>query len=180
MSVKIRIKRPKGQVVPSSKEIITGIVKDGIKEVLQERKSVKPAEETAIGSLKKGELKTFHKPQKGSEERYVVEELKVKLAGYTQGESLTKDGVIALFDAISKYAEANKYYVGITCDPNRREEEHNAEFLAVIACPNKDKANEMEKALSGEGYDAGGAVGNVHNSDSKKVYIYKKTPKTVE
>lgn len=132
------------------------------------------------GFIQKSKLKWFNKPKDESLEEYVVEELKVKLAGYTHGESLTKDGVIALFDAISKYAEANKYYVGITCDPNRREEEHNAEFLAVIACPNKDKANEMEKALSGEGYDAGGAVGNVHNSDSKKVYIYKKSPKTVE
>ena len=178
--IKIRIKRPKGQVVPSSKEIITGIVKDAIKEFLQEGKGVKPAKETAIGSLKRGEPKTFNNYQKGSKEEYVVEELKVKLTGYTQGESLTKDGVIALFDAISKYAETNKYYVGITCDPNRREGEHNAEFLAVIACPNKDKANDMERTLSGEGYDAGGAVGNVHNSDSKKVYIYKKSPKTVE
>lgn len=48
MSVKIRIKRPKGQVVPSSKEIITGIVKDVIKEVLQERISVKIIRENNI------------------------------------------------------------------------------------------------------------------------------------
>lgn len=173
----IKIKLPDGRVIPSSSEIVAEQVTNAL---LKQRKYVKPAEETAIGSLKRGKQKTFNNYQKESKEGYIVEELKVKLTGYTQGESLTKDGVIALFDAISKYAEANKYYVGITCDPNRREGEHNAEFLAVIACPNKDKANEMEKALSGEGYDAGGAVGNVHNSDSKKVYIYKKSPKTVE
>ena len=156
----IKLKHPNGQVIPSSREIIAGQVRDTL--------------------AKQGELRRFNKPQEGSKEEYVVEELKVKLTGYTEGETLSKDGVIALFGAISDDAAAKKYYVGITCDPERREGEHNAEFLAVIACPNKDKANEMEKALSGEGYDAGGAVGNVHNSDSKKVYIYKKSPKTVE
>lgn len=170
-----------GQVIQTSREIIERMVKESLAKrgLLREKQQAMPMEKTANSSLTKFKLKRFNKPQEASED-YVIEELNVVLSGYTKGDKLTKDGVVALFDAISKHAEANKYYVGITCDPNRREEEHNAEFLAVIACPNKDKANDMERTLSGEGYDAGGAVGNVHNSDSKKVYIYKKSPKTVE
>lgn len=160
MSIKIKLKRPNGQVIPSSREIIAGQVRDAL--------------------AKQGELRRFNNPQGESKEEYVVEDLNVKISGYKKGETLTKDGVIALFGAISNDAAAKKYYVGITCDPERREDEHNAEFIAVIACPNKNKANEMEKALSGEGYDAGDAVGNVHKVQSKKVYIYKKTPKTIE
>lgn len=170
-----------GRIIPSRKESLEKLVNDYFakKGLLRKGQHVKLLEKTANSTLRKGELKRFNKSQEAQKE-YVVEELKVELAGYTQGDKLTKDGVIAMFDAISKHAAANNYYVGITCDPDRREGEHKAEFLAVIGCPNKDKANELESELSCEGYDAGDAVGNVHKSQSKKVYIYKKTSKTVE
>ena len=178
----MKIKLPDGRIIPYSrdvirKQVIDELVKEGF---LIEEKRVMSEKKAATGTLQKGELKRFNNVQNEANEEYVIEELKVQLSGYTEGEKLTKKGVIALFDAIRKYAEANKYYVGITCDPNRREGEHKAEFLAIIACPDKDKANDLEMTLDGKGYDAGDAVGNVHKVQSKKVYIYKKTSQTIE
>ena len=156
-----------GRIIQTRQEEIIRMVKESL------------IKEGLLQEEERSELKRFNKPQEASED-YVIEELQVELAGYSQGKKLTKEGVKALFDAIRRHAAANKYYVGITCDPSRREGEHNADFLAVVTCPNKDKANEMEKALDDKGFDAGSSVGNVHKSKSKKVYIYKKTSKTVE
>ena len=115
------------------------------------------------------------------EDVYKVEELSLTYSkNYYEGDELNKEEVIELFNEISSHASNNKYYVGITCDPNRREGEHKADFLAVIDCPSVDKANELEKMADKYRFDAGYAVGNAHNEDSTKVYIYKKTPQTVE
>ena len=132
------------------------------------------------GFIQKSKLKRFNKPKDESLEEYVVEELHVEQTGYTKGKKLKKEDVVALFKAIQKNAAANNFYVGITCDPDRREGEHKAEFLAVIACPDKNMANDLEKTLDSKGYDAGDAVGNVHKAQSRKVYIYKKTSQTIE
>ena len=170
----IKIKLPDGRVIPSSNEIVAEQVTNAL---LKQGRHVNPMEHTASSTLPKGELKRFNNSRNAAKEEYVLEELKVQLSGYTEGEKLTKKGVIALFNAIIQNTDANKYYVGITCDPDRRAKEHDAEFIAVISCPNKDKANEMEKTLDRKGYDAGDAAGNVHDAKSDKVYIYKKIPR---
>ena len=115
------------------------------------------------------------------EKEYHIEELSFAYSNkYYEGDELDRAEVMELFNEISSHASNNKYYVGITYDPNRREGEHNADFLAVIDCPSVEKANELEKMADKYGFDAGYAVGNAHNEDSTKVYIYKKTPKTIE
>ena len=165
------IKRPDGSVIPSSSE---GIARK-VRETLGKKVLIKPAISSISGNVRK-----FNQPQQTSADEYIVEELKVNILGYAKGKKLTKEGVATLFREISKEGTKNNYYVGITCDPERREGEHEAEFLAVIGCPNKDKANELEKAMGYTGFDAGDAVGNVHNPESNKVYIYKKTNETIE
>ena len=178
----MKIILPDGRVISSNREIIERMVKDSLAKrgLIREGQNAKPSEKTINGTNPKGEFKRVNTFQKESADEYIVEELRVELARYTKGDRLTKDGDIALFNAISKHAAAKKYYVGITCDLDRREGEHSAEFLAVIACPDKDKANDLEMTLDGKGYDAGDAVGNVHKVQSKKVYIYKKTSQTIE
>lgn len=115
------------------------------------------------------------------EDVYYVEELSFDYSdNYYEGDELNKVEVMALFNEISSHASNNKYYVGITCNPDRREGEHKADFLAVIDCPSVEKANELEEMADKYGFDAGYAVGNAHNEDSTKVYIYKKSPNTVE
>lgn len=115
------------------------------------------------------------------EDVYKVEELSFDYSNnYYEGDELSKEDVMELFNEISSHASNNKYYVGITCNPDRRERDHKADFLAVVDCPSVEKANELEKEANKYGFDAGYAVGNAHNEDSTKVYIYKKTPKTIE
>ena len=109
-----------------------------------------------------------------------LEELNIPIAGYQKGNKLSKDEVIALFKKIKGHADANQFYVGITCDPDRREGEHKADFLAVVDCPTMEAAQDLEARADEYGFDAGDVQGNVHKSSSKKVYIYKKTPDTEE
>ena len=112
---------------------------------------------------------------------YKIEELSLAYSDtYYEGDKLDKNEVMDLFNEISSHASNNKYYVGITCNPDRREGEHKADFLAVIDCPSVEKANELEEMADKYGFDAGYSVGNAHNEDSTKVYIYKKSPNTVE
>lgn len=114
----------------------------------------------------------FNKP-------YVIEKLTIKSIFHV-GQNLSMDEVIDLFKHICSNANKGGYYVGITCAPKRREGEHEAAFLAVIKCQSVDDANNLERELSKIGFDAGKHVGNVHNEDSTKVYIYKKTDSTTE
>lgn len=112
---------------------------------------------------------------------YIIMELPVFLGDdYFVGQLLSKDEVINLFNEISSDAKKSKYYVGITCNPEQREEAHNADFLAIVDCPSMEAAKELEKSADKYGFDAGSVQGNVHKSSSKKVYIYKKTQKTKE
>ena len=112
---------------------------------------------------------------------YKIEELdSSRKTNYRKGQNLSKDEVINLFNEISSDAKNNNYYVGITCNPEQREEAHNADFLAVVDCPSMEAAKELEKSADKYGFDAGSVQGNVHKSSSKKVYIYKKTQKTKE
>lgn len=111
----------------------------------------------------------------GYGERYEIEELdSSRQTNYHEGQNLSEDEVMNLFNEISADAKNSKYRVGITCDPDRREDEHDANFLAVIGCPSVDKANELEKLADKYGFDAGKHVGNAHLSKSTKVYIFKK------
>lgn len=75
----------------------------------------------------------------------------------------------------SKY----NFYCGITNDIERREGEHNANYLYYVECSTADMAKQLEAALNNEGYDTGDKLGN-GTDDSVYVYIYRKTRATVE
>ncbi len=111
---------------------------------------------------------------------YTIEELPFSIDDYFVGQLLDKDEVIDLFNEISAHKSNSGYYVGITCDPDRREREHNAEFLAVVDCPSVEKANELEKLLEKEDFETGGATGNGYKPSTTKVYIYRISRKTKE
>lgn len=118
---------------------------------------------------------------KNSTTMYKIEKLDTtKFTTHKEGDEISKQQVVNLFNQIKGHAKAQNYRVGITCDPNRREGEHNAEFLAVIQCENNDQANELECLFDDKQYDAGKRVGNTFLPKSKKVYIYKKGPETKE
>lgn len=72
------------------------------------------------------------------------------------------------------------FYCGITNDIQRRENEHNAEFLQYVKCENKDEATELERLLGEEGFDIGRNYGNGASDDSIYTYIYMKTDRTKE
>lgn len=106
---------------------------------------------------------------------YEIEELdSSRQTSYHEGQQLSEEEVMGLFEEIGGDAKNSKYRVGITCDPDRREKEHDATFLAVIGCPSVDKANELEELADKYGFDAGEHVGNAFLKKSKKVYIFKK------
>lgn len=111
---------------------------------------------------------------KGKKE-YGIEELdSSRQTNYQEGQHLSNEEVMELFNEISADAKNSNYRVGITCDPERREKEHGKTFLAVVDCPSVDKANELE-ALAGQyGFDAGEHVANAFKPNSRKVYIFKK------
>ena len=71
------------------------------------------------------------------------------------------------------------FYCGITNDIERREGEHNTSFLYYVSSNNANGAKALEAALHDEGYDTGDQVGN-GTDESVYVYIYRKTPATVE
>lgn len=164
-----------------------------LREFVVERK--RPERELILTTITKGELKkqiaklkpehltatnvTF-KPKAQSSKEYYIEDLNIELENYSIGDKLTKKEVLSLFNDISAHKSNSDYYVGITCNPNDREDDHNADFLAVVDCPSMEAAKELERLLDKEDYDAGKVQGNVHKSSSKKVYIYRKTPKTKE
>ena len=75
----------------------------------------------------------------------------------------------------SKY----NFYCGITNDIERREGEHNTSFLYYVSSNNANVATALEAALHDEGYDTRDQVGN-GTDESIYVYIYRKTPTTVE
>jgi hypothetical protein len=111
--------------------------------------------------------------ENGGGKEYEIEELdSSRQTSYHEGQHLSNEEVMDLFDEIRGEAKKSNYRVGITCDPDRREKEHDTTFLAVVGCPSVDKANALE-ILAGEyGFDAGEHVGNA--SKGKKVYIFKK------
>lgn len=112
--------------------------------------------------------------------KYIIEDIDTSIkTKHFVGEKISKLQVMGLFDEIKTSAK-NSYYVGITCNPERREKEHKTEFLAVVNCSSVKKANELEKEADKFGFDTGKLSGNANNEDSTKVYIYKKTNKTIE
>lgn len=118
---------------------------------------------------------------KNSTTMYKIEKLDTtKFTTHKEGDSITLEQVKNIFKQIAGNANLHGHRVGITCDAERRENEHNADFDLVVNCSTKDQANELERILDEMGFDAGGSVGNVHLAKSKKVYIYKKSSKTVE
>lgn len=125
--------------------------------------------------------RVFNNKIQKSMKTYKIEDLDAsRKTEYRKGQNLTKEEVIALFKEISSDAANNKYYVGITCNPEEREDAHNANFLAVVDCPDMEAAKDFEKTAAEYNFDAGKVQANVHKPESKKVYIYKKTPKTKE
>lgn len=112
---------------------------------------------------------------------YKIEKLDTdKFTTHHEGEEISLQQVKNIFKQIADDKNLHSHRVGITCDVDRREKEHNTEFDLVVCCANKDKANELEGILEEMGFDAGDSVGNVHLSKSKKVYIYKKSRLTIE
>lgn len=105
-------------------------------------------------------------------ETYTIKELQANIPDYRIGQPLTKNGVIELFDAIRGTSSASDYQVGITCDIDRREGEHDADFLAIINCSNIEDANELEKFAHTKGYYTGLLPGNAHKSESIYLYIF--------
>lgn len=132
-------------------------------------------------TLKAQPLKEYALPRKTKvEKEYKIEELNFEHKNYNKGDLLTKDGVISLFCEISKHAANNQYYVGVTCNPEEREDAHNAKFLAVVDCPSMEAAGELEKQFDKKGFDAGKLQANLHKSKSKKIYIYKEVPRVTK
>lgn len=88
--------------------------------------------------------------------------------------------VADFFSHIANGKDKKDFYVGITNDPDRREDEHNANFLGLVKCKSEAEAKELETELNGKGFDTGSRPANGGKKDTKFVYVYKKTSKTVE
>ena len=94
--------------------------------------------------------------------------------------------VLAFFDFLVQKAfpdnpgSRGDYYCGITNDLDRRAGEHKAEFMGHVECDSKDTAIDVETLLGDQGYDIGKKSGNGAKDNSIFVYIYKKTPYTIE
>lgn len=86
---------------------------------------------------------------------------------------------IAYFERICNGEDPQGHYVGITNNPDRREDEHCAEFLGVVKCKSEDEAKILEKAMA-KIFDTGRRPANGGTKDTKYVYIYKKGPETKE
>lgn len=111
--------------------------------------------------------------ENGGGKEYEIEELdSSRQTSYHEGQQLSEEEVMGLFEEISGDAKNSNYRVGITNDPARREKEHDKSFLAVVGCPSVEKANALEALADEYGFDAGEHVGNA--SKGKKVYIFKK------
>ena len=64
---------------------------------------------------------------------YVIEELdSSRQTNYHEGQQLSEEEVMDLFDEIRGAAKKSNYRVGITCDPDRREKEHDTTFLCLF------------------------------------------------
>lgn len=155
------------------KQLIRSAVREGFAEAIS---SIKQGPAVKSKSLKEHVIPRKTKVKKD----YKIEKLDFKLDNHDAGDNLTKEGVISLFNEISAHKSNSGYYVGITCDPDRRAREHKAEFLAVVECPSVEKANELEKLLEKEDFETGGATGNGHKPSTTKVYIYRISRKTKE
>lgn len=93
--------------------------------------------------------------------------------------------ILLLFDLIvkdcfGKDIVRGDFYCGITNNLERRAEQHNATFLGSVRCDSKETAIEVETFLGDAGYDIGGKAGNGARDNSIHVYVYKKTPETIE
>lgn len=73
-----------------------------------------------------------------------------------------------------------KYYVGITNDIARRQSEHNVEFITYLHANTVQAASNLKKKLGELGFDNGGSHGNGAADDTKYIYIYRKSPATIE
>lgn len=76
------------------------------------------------------------------------------------------------------------FYCGITCDPMRRMREHNPDndedAIAWWVKTNCfETACNTEEAMDRNHFDCGDQLGN-GNEDSVIVYLYRKTPNTIE
>ena len=112
---------------------------------------------------------------------YAIEELNVEgPLPFHIGQPMSQNDVISLFDLICGGESREDYRVGITLDTEQREEEHAADFTAVINYYTLKRANELEKYAHDNGFDTGGLAGNAHDPRSIKVYIYPKGPDTIE
>ena len=72
-----------------------------------------------------------------------------------------------------------RFYCGITNDVDRREGEHEANYLGVVKAKSFDLAKKLEARMHEEGFDTGEQLGH-GQEDSVYVYIYKKNVGTKE
>ena len=136
-------------------------------------KGVKKPEKEEHALQQDEEEKKVNTNENKERDDYEIEELdSSRQTKYQEGQRLSEEKVMGLFDEIRGDAKKSNYRVGITCDPDRRAKEHDTTFLAVVGCPSVDKANALEVLASEYGFDAGKHVGNA--SKGKKVYIFKK------
>ncbi|MBQ0090644.1 MAG: hypothetical protein KBT27_15065 [Prevotellaceae bacterium] len=87
---------------------------------------------------------------------------------------------INVFKGLAQGQKLSSFYAGITNDPDRREDEHNANFIGLVLCQSEKDAKELEKMLDEAGFDTGARPANGGNKDTKYVYLYKKSYTTKE
>ena len=71
------------------------------------------------------------------------------------------------------------FYCGITNNVDRREGEHNTDYLGYVNCKTFEVAKRLEARMHDEGFDTGDQLGH-GQEDSRYVYVYKKNVNTKE
>lgn len=137
-----------------------------------------------LTQLIKDELAKMHQdaaPAKARITQAVDEALKRNgfLAEYHEISS--EEFMDALKNKVSPKGNRYKYYVGKTSNKRleKREEEHNAEFMYVCHNNSAKDADEIEKEADKAEFDAG-TPGNGGNEKSTVSYCYKKDKETKE
>lgn len=97
-----------------------------------------------------------------------------------QKHSIKMSDAIDVFKGLAQGQKLSSFYAGITNDPDRREDEHNANFIGLVLCKSEDDAKLLETMLDDAGFDTGARPANGGNKDTKYVYLYKKGSKTKE
>lgn len=88
-----------------------------------------------------------------------------------------------LSDTLGLDFEPSDCYAGITDDIERHKGEHRADkslCFYSMDCKTVQRAREVEKILSSQGFDVGDKPANGGNDESHFIYVYLKNPYTIE